>query len=345
MTFGQPGFLYLLILLLPLLLLFYWLAGRWVRQRLTRLGDMPLLASLSRTVSTRKIRWKHVLMILAMILVVLALARPQFGSRLELAQQQGVEIVVALDTSLSMTAEDITPNRLERAKMEIIDLMGSLPDAQVSLVLFAGTSFVQLPLTSDFDAAQMFLSTADINTVSLPGTAIGDAIRTGISAFNEKGMSHKAMILLTDGEDHGTDPLGAARIAAKQGITIYPVGFGSPQGEPLPERDGGPGAGFKKDSTGEIVMSKLDEATLLEIAAVTGGEYHRATPDGREIEEISAAIESMDKKQLEERLLVQRVERFQIPALLALIALVGETLLSSRRRVTGNQARGANNVA
>ncbi len=345
MTFGQPAYLYFIVVILPLLVVFYWLTGRKVRSRLAQLGDLPLMALLSRTVSTRKIHWKHALMIAAVCLLILALARPQFGARLELAQQQGVEIVVALDTSLSMTAQDVTPNRLDRAKMEIIDLLDRLPGAQVALVLFAGTSFVQLPLTGDFDAAKMFLSSADVDTVSLGGTAIGDAVRTGIGAFNEKGLAHKALILLTDGEDQGTDPLGAARAAAEQGIVIYPIGFGSPEGEPVPERGGGAAGGFKRDANGQIVMSKLDEGTLLEMAAITGGEYHRAMADGREIEEVAKTIEGMDKKQLEERLLVQRVERFQIPALLALLALVGETLLSSRRHVKATPMRGTNHVA
>ena len=345
MTFGQPGFLYLMLIVLPALVAFYWLAGKWVRARLARLGDVPLMAQLSQSVSARKVRGKRALMIAAVCLLILAMARPQFGSRLELVQQQGVEIVVALDTSLSMTAQDVTPSRLERAKMEIIDLMDRLPGAQVALVLFAGTSFVQLPLTSDFDAAKMFLSAADVNTVSLGGTAIGDAVRTGIGAFNEKGLSHKAMILLTDGEDQGTDPTGAAHAAADKGIVIYPIGFGSPEGEPVPERDAGPQGGFKKDSNGQVVMSKLDENTLSELASITGGAYHRAMADGEEIEDVAKSIESMDKKELDERLLVQRVERFQIPALLALLALVGETLLSGRRRVKSKSVRGADHVA
>ena len=343
MTFGQPGFLYLLTALVPLLILFYWMAGRWAHRRLARLGDVPLLASLSQAVSKRKVRWKRILMIVAVLFLTLALARPQFGARLELAQERGIEIAVVLDTSLSMTAKDLAPNRLERAKMEMLDLMNRLPGAQVALVLFAGTSFIQLPLTGDFEAAGIFLSAADVDTVSLPGTAIGDAIRTAIGAFNEKGMSHKAMILLTDGEDHDTDPKGAAQKAAEQGIVIYPIGFGSPNGEPVPERDNA--AGFKKDKGGQVVMSRLDENTLMEIARITQGKYFRATSDGREIDQIASSIEAMDQKQLEERLLVQRVERFQIPALLALLALVIEFLLSTRKRMAKNPAIGAKNVA
>jgi Ca-activated chloride channel family protein len=331
MLFGQSGFLYLLILI-PCLVVFYLFVGRGRRRAIERLGNPELISALSERVSQSKRRWKAILMLLTIVFVVIALARPQIGSRLELVEQQGVEVVVALDTSLSMMAQDVAPNRLERAKLAFVELMDRLPGARVGLVAFAGTSFVQFPLTTDFEAARLFLDAADVNTVSLPGTAIGDAIRTATRAFSEKELKYKVLILFTDGEDHNTDPIGAAKEAAEQGVVIYAIGFGSPEGEPIPVRDEtGAVTDFKNDREGEVVLSKLDEATLREIAKTTGGDYYRATASGKEIDQIVAAIQAMDNEELESKLMVRHVERFQIPAALALLALVGEFVLTDRK--------------
>nr|NIO70825.1 VWA domain-containing protein [Anaerolineae bacterium] len=214
MLFGQSVFLYLLILI-PLIFVFYLFVGRSRRKAIERLGNPELIAALSERVSQSKRRWKAILMLLTIAFVVIALARPQLGSHLELVEQQGVEVMVALDTSLSMMAQDVAPNRLERAKLAVVELMDRLPGARVGLVAFAGTSFVQFPLTTDFEAARLFLDAADVNTISLPGTAIGDAIRTATRAFSEKELKYKVLILFTDGEDHNTDPIGAAKEAAE----------------------------------------------------------------------------------------------------------------------------------
>jgi Ca-activated chloride channel family protein len=331
MLFGQSVFLYLLMLI-PFVVVFHLLVGRSRRRAIERLGNPELIAALSERVSQRKRRWKTILMLLTITFVVIVLARPQIGSRLELVEQQGVEVMVALDTSLSMMAQDVAPNRLERAKLAVVELMDRLPGARVGLVAFAGTSFVQFPLTIDFEAARLFLDAANINTVSLPGTAIGDVIRTAPRAFSEKELKYKVLVLFTDGEDHNTDPIGAAKEAAEQGVVIYAIGFGSPEGEPIPVRDEtGAVTDFKKDRQGEVVLSKLDEATLREIAQTTGGEYYRATASGKEIVQIATSIEEMDKKELESKLMVRHMERFQIPAALALLALVGEFVLTDRR--------------
>jgi len=339
MKFAQPTYLWLLILL-PLTVALFWLAGRNRRRALARLGNPALLARLSGSVSPAKRRWKQALILLAQFCLVVALARPQLGSHLELVEQQGIEVVMALDTSSSMLAQDLEPNRLERAKLEIADLMDNLPGAQFALVVFAGESFIQFPLTSDVGAALMLVNTADTNTISLPGTAIGDAIRTGLRAFNERSTGQRVLVLFTDGEDHDTDPLGGAEEAASAGVIVYPIGFGNPAGEPIPEFDAqGNLTGYKKDNQGNTVLSRLDEATLRQIASITGGEYFRATPGGQEVRDLADEINALAHGDTEGKMLIQHIERFQIPAAVALAALVGEFLLSDRRRGRGGDGR------
>jgi Ca-activated chloride channel family protein len=247
-------------------------------------------------------------------------------------EQRGIEVVIALDTSSSMLAQDVEPNRLGQAKLVIADLMDMLPGAQFALVVFAGESFIQFPLTTDVGAALMLVNAADTNVVSLPGTAIGDAIRTSLRAFNERSAGQRVLVLFTDGEDHDTDPLGAAEEAAAEGVMIYPIGFGNPAGEPIPEFDAqGNQAGYKRGEQGNIVLSRLDEATLRQIARTTGGEYFRATPGGQEMRGLADELNALVHGETQSKMLVQHIERFQIPAFLALLALVGEFLLSDRR--------------
>ncbi len=331
MSFGQPNFLWGLWLI-PLLIIFDIVTTRFKRRALERVGDARLIAALSARTSRGKQRVKTWLIIAGIFFVVIALARPQWGTHVELVQQQGIEIMVVLDTSTSMIAEDIPPNRLERAKLEIEELIDRLAGVQIGLVVFSGASFVQFPTTSDVDAAKLFLRSAEAGMVSQPGTAIGDAIRTAMHSFNTKELKYKTIILLTDGEDHDTDPIGAARAAAEEGITIFPIGFGSAQGEPIPvHNEQGEVIGFKQDKNGQTVLSHLDERTLQEMARITGGQYFRATASGAEIDEIARRLEELDRKELEEKLLVQRVERYQLPVALALVALVGDLLLTDRR--------------
>jgi Ca-activated chloride channel family protein len=322
MTFAKPIFLYGLLTLLPLMGLFLLWARRRRKADLAQLGNPALVQRLSNTVNWRGRRWRDALWLVVLALLLVALARPIWGSVTERVEQQGIEVMVALDVSTSMLAQDIKPDRLSRAKMEIADLMTRLGGDEIGLVLFSGASFVQFPLTSDYATARTFLDNARPEVISRPGTAIGDAIRTAMAGFDMSRSSQKVIVLITDGEDHEGEALTMAEVAAEQGILIYAIGFGSPQGEPIPEYDAqGEIVGYKKDQNGEVVLSKLDEATLQQIAEVGGGQYFRATADGSELAALIEELNTLQKAELASLLDVRGIERFQT-FLLAALALM-----------------------
>jgi Ca-activated chloride channel family protein len=330
MTFAYAPLLHLLWLVPVALLFFIWTARRR-RRALERLIGPRLSGRLAVSVSRRRRAWKAVLILAALLTAVLALARPQYGRKLRMIQRKGIDIVIALDTSDSMLAEDIKPNRLERAKQEISSLIDRLRGDRVALVAFAGESFVQCPLTSDYGAAKMFLDIIDQSIQ--PGTAIAKAIQTGTAVFQDKERKYKAIILITDGEDHRSDPLAAAEEAAGQGVRIYTIGVGSPGGVPIPMRnDRGGLVEYKKDRQGETVLSRLDEVTLQRIARQTGGRYYRATTGEMELERILEELEGMEKKELASREYDLREDRYQYFLLATILLLAGEAALGDRRR-------------
>jgi len=332
MRIAEIDFIYVLLILLPLLIVFYWFVFRMKKKAKERFGNLALMEKLSLSFNPKKQRWKVVLILLGIFFLLFSLARPQLGTKLALMKREGVDIVIAIDVSFSMMAEDIKPNRLEKAKQEVNGLISRMRGDRVGLVAFAGVPFVQCPLTLDYSAAKLFLDIIDVNLIPQPGTAIGDAIRTSIEAFNQKERKYKVLILLTDGEDHDSDPLGAAEEAAKEGIRIYTIGIGSVQGEPIPLKNNqGLVTGFRKDKEGSVVVSRLDEVTLQKIALTTGGKYYHATSGEMELDKIYDEISKMEKKELEGRLLTQYEDRYQYFLLLSVILLTIEFLLSERR--------------
>jgi Ca-activated chloride channel family protein len=322
MTFAKPIFLYILAVLLPLMGLFLFWANRRRRKDLARLGNPALVQRLSSSVNWRGRRWRDALWLVVLALVLFGLARPQWGTVTQTIEQEGIEVMVALDVSESMLAQDIKPDRLSRAKMEIADLMGRLGGDEIGLVLFSGASFIQFPLTSDYATALTFLNNARPEVISRPGTAIGDAIRTAVAGFDMSRPSQKVIVLITDGEDHEGESVAMAQMAAEQGVMLYTIGFGSPDGEPIPEYDArGEVVGYKRDEQGEVVLSRLDESTLQEIAQVGGGQYYRATAGGSELAALISELGTLQKGELSAMLEVQHIERFQ-PFLLAALALM-----------------------
>jgi Ca-activated chloride channel family protein len=340
MTFARPEFLYGLILL-PMAGLFLLWAGRRRAADVARLGNPTLVERLSRTVNWRGRRWRDALWLVVMALFIVALARPQWGTVERMVEQEGIEVMVALDVSQSMLAQDIKPDRLSRAKMEIADLMGRLGGNEIGLVLFSGASFIQFPLTSDYATARSFLDNARPEVISRPGTAIGDAIRTAMAGFDMNRTSQKVIVLITDGENHESDALGMAEQAASQGIMLYTIGFGSAQGEPIPQYNAhGEVVGYKQDAQGEVVLSRLDEATLQQIAEVGGGQYYRATADGSELAALVSELDTLQKAELNTLLETEGIERFQAFLILALAAMVAAELIPDRvqRKFAGKRA-------
>jgi Ca-activated chloride channel family protein len=332
MRLAQIDYLYALLTLLPLLVIFFWLVLKMKKRAMQRFGNLALMERLALSFSPRKQRWKIVLLLLAIFFLLFSLARPQLGTKLTLMKREGVDIVIAMDCSFSMLAEDFKPSRLEKAKQEVNGLISRLRGDRVGLVAFAGVAFIQCPLTLDYSAAQMFLDIMDADLIHQPGTAIGDAIGTSVKAFNQKERKYKVLILLTDGEDHDSDPLEAAEEAAAEGIRIYTIGIGSVQGEPIPMRNKrGEITGYKKDEEDNVVVSKLDETTLQRIALTTGGKYYHATSGEMELDKIYDEISKMEKKELEGKLMTQYEDRYQIFLFLSIVLLTAEFLISERR--------------
>ena len=301
MTFAQPIFL-TLITLLPMAAIFMKWADRQRNKAIARLGDQHLINRLMRNINWQGRRFRTALWYFAVAMIIVALARPQWGSKVQQVDQEGLQVMVALDVSNSMLAEDVKPNRLDRAKLEISDLMTRLNGDEVGLVLFSGASFIQFPLTSDYVTARNYLDNASPNSISRSGTAIGDAIQTAMHGFDENLTSQKVLIIMTDGENQETDPLPMAQEAADAGVLIYTIGFGTSEGVPIPELDSyGNQVGFKMDQNGEMVVSRLDANTLQQIAAIGGGSFFQASASGSELDSLLNEMDDLQRAALESR--------------------------------------------
>ncbi len=314
-------------------------AWRARRRLLARFGERHLVDQLAASRHPTARRWKAGCAMAAASAIAVALTRPQFGAKPMQTSRQGVEVLVALDVSHSMLAEDFKPTRLRAAKREIGALVDRLQGDRIGLVVFAGEAFVQCPLTLDYQAAKMLLDSVDLSSMPVPGTAIASAIRRAIQAFPQRVRTSKVLVLVTDGEDHVGDPVAAAREAREAGVILHAIGLGTPEGEPIPLRDErGRLQGHLKGSDGAVVLSRLDESMLLRITAETGGRYYRATAGQLELDRVYALIDTMEKGRVADRVSTAYEERYQIPLALALILLVIDWLVPERRRRQGHRA-------
>ena len=322
-----------------LLIIFFVLIYRHKEALLQRFGHIEILKRIMPGFSRSRQIWKSVLFILSYISFVIALADPQIGTKLEELKREGVDIIVALDVSNSMLAEDIKPSRLEKAKHELDDFIDLLQGDRIGLIAFAGMAHLVCPLTLDYGAAKLFLQMMDTELIPVQGTALEDAIRLAIKSFNQKERKHKVLILITDGEDHEGDPVKAAREASDEGIVIYTIGIGSPQGVPIPIYDQyGRSLGFKKDRNGNVVTTRLDVKTLQKIAFISNGKYYIASSGQSELRKIYDEIRKMEKKELSSRKFAQYEDRYQIFLILGLIFLILEFFLPVRTKVRSDYA-------
>jgi len=332
MRFAAPEYLWGL-LGLPVLIGLFVLSFRRRRRALEAFGDLRLLKRLSASASLERRMIKASFVVVAALFLILALARPQWGAKLETVTRRGVDVIVAVDTSLSMLAEDVKPNRMAQARAAVGSFMDLLRGDRVGLVAFAGTSYVACPLTLDYTAARMFVDVLDVDLIPVQGTAIADAIQTATAAFRPGERRYKVLVLITDGEDHEGNVAAAAGAAAAEGITIYTVGVGSPGGEPIPLRNArGDIIGYKEDREHRKVTSRLGETDLETVALATGGRYFRSTPEGLELHRVYEEISRMDQRTLSGRTMSAYEERYQFPLGTAILFLLVEAALGERRR-------------
>ena len=325
--FAHPDFLYLLFLL-PALVAFYVYAMIVKKKAIKKYGNPTLLAELMPEVSTKRQHLKFWLLFGAITMVIFIIAGPQFGSKLETVKRQGVEIMVCLDVSNSMLAEDVSPNRLDKAKQMLSRLTDGFTNDKVGLIVFAGDAFTQLPITSDYISAKMFLSSINPSMVSTQGTAIGAAINLAARSFTPDETTDKAIILITDGENHEDDAIGAAKAAAEKGTHVNIVGMGDPKGSPIPIQGSN---NYMKDKDGNVVITKLNEQMGQEIAAAGNGMYVRADNTNSALKALQKEIEKMNKTELDSKVYSEYDEQFQIFAWIALFLLIADFMTLDRK--------------
>ena len=316
----------LLLLLVPLVPLLYALLRYFRRQRLRRFGDERLVRQLLPSWSSSKGWVRVILWDLAFFFFVIGIARPQIGAKLSERETKGAEIIICLDVSNSMLAQDYSPNRLERAKLAISRIVDKLDGDRVGLIVFAGTSFVQLPVTTDYISAKMFLSSISNESVPVQGTAIGDAIATAIRGFSSQSEKSRAIIVITDGENHEDDPVEAAKTAAEAGIKVYTIGVGSAQGQPIPYE-----GELLKDKDGNIVVTRLDEKTLREVAQAGGGAYVHAGTEEFGLNPIIADLRRLEAEHFKSVVFEEYDEQYMYFFAIALALLALESLIGNRR--------------
>jgi len=333
MNYGNPNYLYLLPAI-PLLIIGYILVFRKKMKDLNKFASVELLQKAGLSINKKRQWLKAILIIVGVLFLIFTLIEPKSGYHWEEVEKKGIDIVIAVDTSRSMLADDVKPNRLEVAKREIEDLLNVLEGDRVGLVVFAGSAFIYCPLTSDYGAFRLFLNDLNTNIIPLGGTAIAEAIRKGISTFEANSKNHKAIILITDGENHEDDPLKAASMAKEQAIVVYTVGVGKKDGSYIKVKDESGNEVLLKDRQGQVIKSRLDEITLNKIALETGGLYTPAYGTKWGLEKIyKNSIAKIEESTYKTQRVKRYVNRFQIPLFIAVVLVALESFLSDRKKL------------
>ncbi len=327
--FAHIYYFYLLAII-PVLAVLLVLFLLWKKRTLAKYGDWNVIRQLMPDYSIGKSIVKFFLMAAVLISLVVAMADPQTGSRLEKVKRKGIDLMICLDVSNSMMAQDIKPNRLERAKQSIVRLIDNLEGDRIGIIVFAGKAYTQLPITTDYAAAKMFTASINTSIVSTQGTAIAEALEVAANGFGES-KHNKAIVVITDGEDHEGNVLEQAEAAVQKNITIYTIGMGLPEGAPIPVFSGDVQTGYRKDQDGQTIMSKLDETLLQRIASVGKGMYVRATTSETGLTKIFDDISKIEKSEIEEKQFSDYEDRFQYFVALALFLLVLDLFVFERK--------------
>ena len=328
--FENADYLYAL-LLLPIFMLLFWLIQRARKNAFDKFGNSTLLSQLMPAYSKYKHTAKFILLLFGLSFLIVGWANPQWGSKKEKVKRKSVDIFIALDISQSMLAEDIRPNRMERARRFSQSLVEKLKGDRLGIILFAGNAYMQMPLTTDYAAAQLFLRSANPNQAPAQGTAISEAIDLAEQSFEEENKQHKAIIIISDGETHDEDALNRAEEAAENGLLIYSIGVGTPSGGLIPTVIGGR-SDYKRDKTGNPVTTSLNEAMMQDLANAGGGAYFNLA--GNEVDAVATALRSsvdkLEKREFEARVFNEYESYFQYFIGVAILFLIAEFLLSYR---------------
>ena len=327
-----------LLVLIPIIILVFILSVRWRKKAIGVFGQLKLVYKLMPMASEFKLRSKFILFAVAIASLIIGIANPQIGSKMEEVKREGVDLMIAIDLSNSMLAEDLQPNRLMRAKQSISKLIDRLDGDRIGLIVFAGDAYVQLPITTDYSAAKLFLSTINTNIVPTQGTAIGKAIELSIKSFDLQNAQNKAIIIITDGENHEDDAIKKAQEAEELGIFVHTIGMGSAEGGPIPVKNRyGTITSYQKDKEGNTIITALNEDMLKQIAQAGGGSYIRANSTQSGLNALFKEINKMEKKEIGSKVFTDYKDRFQWFIGLAIILLIIETLIKGRKNKWSNK--------
>jgi len=328
--FANDHYLYLLIAL-PVIIAFYIVFIQLNKHNMGKFTSSMFFDILMPDRSPARKHLKFALYLFILFLLIIALARPQFGSRLEEVKREGIEMIIALDVSRSMLAEDIKPNRLVRAKQAIINLVNRMQDDKVGMIVFAGDAYTQLPMTTDYISARLFLANINTEIVSKQGTAIASAIELGTKSFTQDQESSKVIVIISDGENHEGDAIQAATKAKEKGIKVYTIGMGSAKGAPIPlSRRSGQG-GFMKDRKGEVIISRMDASMLRKIAQDGDGEFFRASTGNVGLNKLYSDLNNLNKSEIETKVYSEYDDQFHYFVALSLLLLIIDLLILERK--------------
>jgi len=337
LRYENSEYLFLMVII-PIIIILFVMAIRWRKRAIDKFGESHMVFKLMPMASFTKLRLKFILFSFSIAFIIIGLANPQIGSKMEEVKREGVDLMIAIDLSNSMLAEDLQPNRLMRAKQSISRLIDRLDGDRIGLVVFAGDAYVQLPITTDYSAAKLFLSTINTDIIPTQGTAIGKAIELSINSFDVSNDQNKAIIIITDGENHEDDAIQKAKDAEDMGIFVHTIGMGSAEGGPIPIKNRyGSITSYQKDNSDNTVITKLNEEMLKEIAASGGGSYIRANSTQSSLNALFKEINKMEKKEIGSKVFTDYKDRFQWFLGIAIVLLLIESLLRNTKNKWSNK--------